>query len=402
MQDLFITNIHIGKVRHLANIDIALSDDARRHLILTGKNGSGKTSLLQAMRDSVLLEQRDSVARKRGTAGTAYGEMLPYLFGADIGAIGAPNIEVFYSQSGAALCDSMFIFLPAERGRQSMPRAIEPMDIQGKTVITRNASKDFLKYLLSLDYQLYGAKTEKNTKLEASIAGWFDNFESALRDIYDCRELQLQRDTRNFAFRIAMPGREPFGLHEMADGYKAFIDILMELLMRMENAGGAVNYEQPAIALIDELETHLHIELQKRALPFLTKMFPKTQFIVATHSPFVISSIDDAVVFDLEKAAQLRALGEDVVGARLDSSDSPLSSYSYEDIVEGYYDISGYSETFEREFGRYKELCLKGALSGAEKTERAKLKAKLSLIPASAKALAYRIAQFEREGNVNG
>jgi predicted ATP-binding protein involved in virulence len=57
MQGLFITKIHINKVRHLTNIDIKLSETERRHLILTGRNGSGKTSLLEAVRDFVAYAQ---------------------------------------------------------------------------------------------------------------------------------------------------------------------------------------------------------------------------------------------------------------------------------------------------------------------------------------------------------
>jgi predicted ATPase len=398
MQELFITNIYIGKVRHLGNIDIKLSDSERKHLILTGKNGSGKTSLLEAMKDSIFLRQHQD-------SGNA-DEIDRQFLAADSSRIEAirktsDNLRITFSMNDFGFMNEIFVFVSAERNKIEVPTSITPVETGGKSVVTRNASRDFLKYILNLDYQLYGAKTEKNAEMEANITGWFNNFENALRDIYDCQELQLQRDTKNLAFQIAIPGREPFGLHEMADGYKAFFDILMELLMRMETADGVVNYEQSVIVFIDELETHLHVELQKRALPFLTKMFPKAQFIVTTHSPFIISSIDNAVVFDLEKAAELQALGEDVTGARLDSSDSPLTSYSYEDIIEGYYDINGYSAIFEHEFGRYKELCLKGGLSDAENRERAKLKAKLSLIPSSAKSLVYQIAQFEREGNVN-
>lgn len=46
----FITSIHINEVRHLKNIEIKLNPEKRQHLILTGKNGSGKTSLLLAMK----------------------------------------------------------------------------------------------------------------------------------------------------------------------------------------------------------------------------------------------------------------------------------------------------------------------------------------------------------------
>ena len=46
----FITSVHINEVRHLKDIEIKLNPEKRQHLILTGKNGSGKTSVLQAMR----------------------------------------------------------------------------------------------------------------------------------------------------------------------------------------------------------------------------------------------------------------------------------------------------------------------------------------------------------------
>ena len=47
----FITSIHINEVRHLKNIEIKLNPEKRQHLILTGKNGSGKTSVLKAVRN---------------------------------------------------------------------------------------------------------------------------------------------------------------------------------------------------------------------------------------------------------------------------------------------------------------------------------------------------------------
>ncbi|MEH1901161.1 MAG: AAA family ATPase [Nostoc sp.] len=46
------------------------------------------------------------------------------------------------------------------------------------------------------------------------------------------------------------------------------------------------------IVLIDEIDLHLHIELQKEILPQLLKLFPKIQFIITTHSPFFILGLD--------------------------------------------------------------------------------------------------------------
>ena len=47
MEQTFLTDIEIKKVRHLENISIPLDKNKRKHLILTGKNGSGKTSVLE-------------------------------------------------------------------------------------------------------------------------------------------------------------------------------------------------------------------------------------------------------------------------------------------------------------------------------------------------------------------
>lgn len=49
MEKLFVTKLEIKKVRHLKDITINLSDTTSRHLIFTGKNGSGKTNILDVV-----------------------------------------------------------------------------------------------------------------------------------------------------------------------------------------------------------------------------------------------------------------------------------------------------------------------------------------------------------------
>ena len=49
--------------------------------------------------------------------------------------------------------------------------------------------------------------------------------------------------------------------------------------------------QMPAICLIDEIDTYLHPEWQYRILSVLSNRFPNVQFIVTSHSPFVLSSI---------------------------------------------------------------------------------------------------------------
>ena len=59
------------------------------------------------------------------------------------------------------------------------------------------------------------------------------------------------------------------------------------------------------VVLIDEIEKHLHIRLQKESLPKLIKLFPHVQFIVSSHSPFLNMGLGDecpesAHIFDLD------------------------------------------------------------------------------------------------------
>jgi predicted ATP-binding protein involved in virulence len=109
-------------------------------------------------------------------------------------------------------------------------------------------------------------------------------------------------------------------------------------------------YDVEGIVLIDEIETHLHVELQKNILPILTTFFPNIQFIVTSHSPFVLQSIDNAVIYDLEN----RILVED------------LTSYSWEAIVENYFDVDQYSTIVKQKMQRYEELKQKKSLIDTE------------------------------------
>lgn len=51
--------------------------------------------------------------------------------------------------------------------------------------------------------------------------------------------------------------------------------------------------------LFDEPENHLHPELQQTLLPNLLDAFPNVQFIIATHNPFIISSVESSSIYVL-------------------------------------------------------------------------------------------------------
>lgn len=47
------------------------------------------------------------------------------------------------------------------------------------------------------------------------------------------------------------------------------------------------------IVIIDEVELHLHSNLQRNTLPKLMKLFPKVQFVITTHSPLFLLGLEE-------------------------------------------------------------------------------------------------------------
>lgn len=59
----FIKNIHVNELFHLKNFDIPIADEQAPHLMITGKNGSGKTVLLNAIADFLDIIKNDITLR---------------------------------------------------------------------------------------------------------------------------------------------------------------------------------------------------------------------------------------------------------------------------------------------------------------------------------------------------
>lgn len=54
MEQAYLAEINIRQIRHLQNIKIELSQNEKKHLLFTGVNGCGKTSVLKAIENSFL------------------------------------------------------------------------------------------------------------------------------------------------------------------------------------------------------------------------------------------------------------------------------------------------------------------------------------------------------------
>ncbi len=90
-------------------------------------------------------------------------------------------------------------------------------------------------------------------------------------------------------------GEELFNITQLSDGYKTLLGMVIDLSARMAMANP--HLEDPlaaeAIVMIDELDLHLHPQWQQRITGDLLRAFPNTQFIISTHSPYIVESINN-------------------------------------------------------------------------------------------------------------
>lgn len=87
----------------------------------------------------------------------------------------------------------------------------------------------------------------------------------------------------------------------LSAGYQSLLWMILDMAYRIAQLNPAISdYSAvPGIVLIDEIDMHLHPAWQWRIANVLHKVFPKIQFILATHSPIIVSSAKNAHLISL-------------------------------------------------------------------------------------------------------
>lgn len=367
MDTFFISSLTIEKVRHLENITIPLSEEKPKHLIFTGKNGSGKTSVLEALsyylhaaadenqltqdkKDLDFWKEKLTELQKQGIKNheTIEAEKFAKVFQQKINQ-SQSGLDLKFNESIDRLSyyfeKGQFIlaYYKAERVFQAeVPKHVEKIELKDTYAITETPRQLFVKYLLDLKVTEALAHNNGKTEKAEGIRQWFEHLQDLLRRIFEDNSLELMFEEDTFSFWIQEAGREKFDFNTLSSGFAAILDIVLDIIMRMEKmTNRSFDFCLPGIVLIDEMETHLHLDLQKKVLDLLTTVFPNIQWIISTHSPFILNSLENVVIYDLEQ----RMLVED-----------GLSNIPYSGIVEGYFHSSELSASLKERFERYKEL----------------------------------------------
>ncbi|NTV66517.1 MAG: AAA family ATPase [Chlorobaculum sp.] len=94
---------------------------------------------------------------------------------------------------------------------------------------------------------------------------------------------------------VVRQGAELLDIMQLSDGYKTLLALVIDLSRRMAMANPHLDdpLSAEAVVMIDEIDLHLHPSWQQRVIGDLLKTFPNTQFIVTTHSPYIIESANN-------------------------------------------------------------------------------------------------------------
>ncbi|WP_343741505.1 AAA family ATPase [Herbaspirillum huttiense] len=87
---------------------------------------------------------------------------------------------------------------------------------------------------------------------------------------------------------------------DLSDGIRSMLamvgDIAYRCIKLNPHLGRLAAKETCGVVLIDEVDMHLHPRWQQLVLAQLTKAFPRIQFIVTTHSPQVLTTVDNTCI----------------------------------------------------------------------------------------------------------
>jgi predicted ATPase len=315
-----------------------------KHLILTGKNGSGKTTVLRGLIDVIQFDSTDArltigyVGALRSLISGNHSKAQTDVWQKDVDRLSrviptfSRSDKTAYNGFTKTKTQIVISFFEATRKVQVKDVATvtreDALEAQlSQTQPNESPAEFFKQYLVNKKvFQVFDAmdgKTEGAKQQEL----FFTKLEETLAKIFEDPGTKLEFVRENFEFYINLSDGRRFTFNQLSAGFSAFLSILTELLMRtdlLRKQANDYSYDPCGFVLIDEPETHLHLEMQYQILPLLTGLFPNLQFIVATHSPAVASSIKGATVFDLSTG---KVLGDEAAGS------------SFSELMQGHFGV---------------------------------------------------------------
>lgn len=149
----------------------------------------------------------------------------------------------------------------------------------------------------------------------------------------------------------------------LSDGYRNVIKIVTDIATKMcilnPYLQGDTLKKTPGVVVIDELDLSLHPTWQRRIVRILKELFPKVQFICATHSPFIVQSLEDGELIVLDGKLDEEYSGQSIEDISEDIMQVPIVQYSEKklkmyEVAEKYFHALKKCTT-EEQLGKLKE-----------------------------------------------
>lgn len=319
-----ISRLTVAHWRQFAAVDIFMHP---RLTVLTGANAAGKTTLLNLLAphfnwNAQLISRRPYEEQDVQQSQSQVGQ-LQYSNGVRARLVQHVSPGVSMSPVGMTVMETVpGIFISSHRSvstyrqLENLPAQFSTSDVllqqfaaEIQTRYSGGASQHPPLYrmkqaLVSAAVHGYGNQVVRSTPEALQV---WEGFQDILRRFLppSLRFRQLLVDNGEVLLQTST---DEFPLEAASGGLSAMLELAWQIFLR--------GRDSPAFTVcIDEPENHLHPELQRMIMPSLLDAFPQATFIVASHSPFVVSSTRDSFVYALAAFQE----GEKVSSRRIES-----------------------------------------------------------------------------------
>lgn len=311
-----MTEIKIKDLRGVGDVELNL-DDTKRVFVFFGSNGVGKTKTLESIFIGLVATNSEfDITPKYGSFERLFREYIDFL-----NKIHLLFDTEYVSTDTLQINPERKSFAIAYLGANQRGVFNHHSGYYNKQVGNFNQRKS--DYLQRFESSLYTVDGMKDLGMSESLNEWFvlraqsvnpyqreednrkieiDTVLNALNILDNRIEKTLKIDGDGNVF-LTVEGQER-ELSELSSGFISVVKIIQSIISAYSaftNATDLLNVK--GVVLIDEIESHLHIEWQTKIVPTLKNLFPNTTFYIATHSPLVLSQLAEGEAYLLKRDA---------------------------------------------------------------------------------------------------